>query len=371
MDVCPICNRTLNATDRTCECGEVLQPWRTIEYYGTVLRHRGLALMQQGDTLGACLSFFQAMLSNPIDGAVSADTIRSLALLDRFGEAKLLLEAFRTRLGEDLSNSLVKAISQREEARLQRATDVVVALESDPTSETEPAKITRDPLSIPPMPIRSSLLDFVRPKKRGDDLWHRVLQSESHWRGEWAVLADWIETTSADHSDMGLHAYIAGLGYFCEGDDEAACRRFEDAIMANPPFLNPAVYFTYLQIGQAPANSDRWCSLRDWFGDREIQSICKMVTEVLGEPPNATQRQNLDYFTGNVAAASPPPPLPPTTGGKDNSASDLPEDRSQASIPQEQASTEDSGDVRIACPPPPKAAGDHAESEPQPPAETE
>jgi hypothetical protein len=365
MDACPICSKPLNATDRTCECGEVLQPWRTIEYYGTVLRNRGLALMEQGDTLGACLSFFQAMLSNPIDGAVTTDMIRSLILLDRFGEARLLLETFRTRLGEDLADSLSEAISQREEARFQRATDEAVA------QETAPPKITRKPLGVPPLPVHVPLRDRIfRRRRMEDDLWLRVLQSESRWDGNWTVLADWIDATAEEHLDMGLDAYVAGLGQFCEGDDEAACRSFEKAIMANPPFLNAAVYFTYLAIDQTPASPDRWHPLRDRLGEEEIQFICDIVPKILDAPLNANQRQNLDYLMGRVAPAAPPPP-PPVTGTNDAPTSAPPKDQPQASPPEEQVSTKAPESTEDTCPAPPVVAENRAEGEPQPPSETE
>jgi hypothetical protein len=108
-------------TDRACECGELLQPWRTIAYYGETLRQRGLALARRQDYLGACLSFVQASLSNPLDERSRADVIRSLVRLGRFQDAKELTQLFSGKISADEAAALDDAMAQLATAEAARA----------------------------------------------------------------------------------------------------------------------------------------------------------------------------------------------------------------------------------------------------------
>src|SRR2546428_4714333 len=88
---CPTCGRPAKDSDRECECGEQLTPWRTIEWYGHTLRQRGLVLAARQDYLGACVSFLEATLTNPLDDSSLVDASRALARLGRREEALRLL----------------------------------------------------------------------------------------------------------------------------------------------------------------------------------------------------------------------------------------------------------------------------------------
>lgn len=117
MKTCPICDEPVKDVDRSCQCGELLQPWKTIEFYGTTLRQRGLALAGQGDYLGACLSFLEAVVSNPLDSSCALDAVRSLTHLERFDDATLLLKAVANRVNKDDAQALAAAIADRVEQR--------------------------------------------------------------------------------------------------------------------------------------------------------------------------------------------------------------------------------------------------------------
>ena len=108
---CPVCNKPTRKDDRECEaCGEVLQPWRTIEFYGGTLRQRGLALAANGDHLGAMLSFLEAALGNPLDGLSLVDAARALVHLERPDDAERLLAGVRSPEGLKAAAALKQAI---------------------------------------------------------------------------------------------------------------------------------------------------------------------------------------------------------------------------------------------------------------------
>lgn len=119
---CPLCGKPNRPADRECQtCGEVLTPWRNIEFYGRGLRQRGLALAERGDHLAACLSFLEAALSNPLDSESLIDSARSLVHLGRPDQALRLLA------GVKAPKAIPAATALRDE--IQRQQDTALALE--------------------------------------------------------------------------------------------------------------------------------------------------------------------------------------------------------------------------------------------------
>src|SRR5437773_57424 len=94
---CPICDRSPADSELECACGEPLTPWRTIAWAGQTVRQRGLTQAQEKDYLGACLSFFQAALTNPLDRASLVDAARVLHFLGRDEDALRWLRHAATR----------------------------------------------------------------------------------------------------------------------------------------------------------------------------------------------------------------------------------------------------------------------------------
>jgi hypothetical protein len=153
---CPVCNKPIRKDDRECEaCGEVLQPWRTIEFYGSTLRQRGLALAASGDHLGALLSFFEAALANPLDGLSLVDAARALVHLERLDDAERLLAGVRSPDGLKAAAALKQAIAERRRPPAPG--------EPPPGSAPEPAAEEEPPLPepAPPAPEDEPILAVI------------------------------------------------------------------------------------------------------------------------------------------------------------------------------------------------------------------
>jgi hypothetical protein len=88
---CPVCDQPVRDRDQECVCGELLPQWRLIAASGEALRQRGLVLASQGDYVGACISFLEAALTNPLDGGSVVDAAKALFHLGRPDDALRLL----------------------------------------------------------------------------------------------------------------------------------------------------------------------------------------------------------------------------------------------------------------------------------------
>lgn len=136
---CPVCGKPTRAADRDCEaCGELLTPWRTIEFYGSTLRQRGLALATQGDHLGAMISFLEGALANPLDGLSRVDAARALVHLNRLDDAERLLADMNRPEAQAAAAALKAAIDARRQQAAQEMAADQLASEQAETASSPP-----------------------------------------------------------------------------------------------------------------------------------------------------------------------------------------------------------------------------------------
>lgn len=147
---CPLCGKPNRPADRECQsCGEVLTPWRNIEFYGRGLRQRGLALAQRGDHLAACLSFLEAALTNPLDSESLVDSARSLVHLGRPDQALRLLAGVKSPRAAPAATALRDEIQRQQDAALAPEEPLEAAVIEDdqpaPVSGNEQSESTQEP----------------------------------------------------------------------------------------------------------------------------------------------------------------------------------------------------------------------------------
>src|SRR5262249_27251511 len=146
MDRCPVCEQAVRDVDKNCPCGEVLQPWRNMEYFGTALRNKGRLLAQQDDYLGACLLFVQSALTNPFDCTSVADAVRSLARLGQYDHARGLLATVNAVspkiVSQEQDTLLMTAIDQEEARAIDEDEPESVTEESQPHAAAAPSPVS-------------------------------------------------------------------------------------------------------------------------------------------------------------------------------------------------------------------------------------
>ena len=144
---CPLCGKPNRPADRECQsCGEVLTPWRNIEFYGRGLRQRGLALAERGDHLAACLSFLEAALTNPLDSESLVDSARSLVHLGRPDQALRLLAGVKAPRAIPAATALREEIQRQQDAALElEPLEAAVIDDDQPANDRQQSESTQEP----------------------------------------------------------------------------------------------------------------------------------------------------------------------------------------------------------------------------------
>jgi len=284
MDKCPICGENVRDTDRTCQCGELLQPWRTIAFAGGALRQRGLVLAERGNFLGACLSFLEATLANPLDDNSILDAAKSLARLKRRDEAFELLRAAGGR-SQERAKSLAAAI----------ASQVNRGVLSEVTSSRPlppPPRPRRAVLRLPPIARKKPLLSSFRRDGTAEALWSTVIHAEVQWNGDWRNLGSWLDALGGDSIARGVFYYAKGLGQFQHAED-AATESFDLCVQANPPVMNAAAYWLYPKLGDPSAIPEAVTWLLEQYDRKDIDRVARVMADQLRDRLNERQQHDL------------------------------------------------------------------------------
>lgn len=338
MDRCPICQQPVSDVDRHCECGELLQPWRTIEYYGSTLRERGLTMAAGGDYFGACLSFFEAALSNPLDERSVADLARAVTHLGRHRDALQLVQSAGRRIPEETAESLIKAI-QQDAAQLQAAREaqkkklqeesaaseadvadaaddddketVETAIECEIESPSEPAappaRPPRELLKLPPLARRQGWLSEWKRKKYSDALWETVVRLEASSNGD----ASLLEPLQSAVSDEAIAHYVSGLLHFLREEDGDARQEFLTCHRHGPPLLNAVAYGFYLHLEDRDGLTRLVTSAVQQLQQRDVEDLLAEMQRHLGNRLTESQCEGLTLATHLCRGTPPPPPPPP------------------------------------------------------------
>ncbi|MHC4406036.1 MAG: hypothetical protein ACYTG0_40885 [Planctomycetota bacterium] len=292
MNQCPICQLPAKDVDRACQCGELFQPWRTIEFYGDTLRQRGLTLAQSGEYLKACLSFVQAALTNPLDDKSTLDAARSLARLGCCDEAVRLIKAAGHRLPTEETEALSAAIRQQstEEAALEEASSGSEDARVEPPPPLIPPA-GRELLALGPIPKRQSLLAKFRGETITETLWKMVVQTEETFHGDWESVGSWLR--GADGDDRGLIDYVNGLQEFQNRNDQAAAKAFDRCGKCDPPLLNAMAYLVYLRSGSSGGMTVLLNVLKP-VDSRDVETLTVEMLRRLGGRLDEEKRRDLE-----------------------------------------------------------------------------
>jgi hypothetical protein len=289
MDKCPLCQRRIAETDRACECGELLQPWRTITFYGETLRQRGLALAHRKQYLGACLSFVQACLTNPLDDQSRTDVIRSLIHLGEFRDARELIRLFSREIPADEAAALEDAIVELESVKAQPEEVPRKQVAAPPAPKQKPR--ARRCLALPPIPRCRPLLSRWLPPLSVDALWRTVIQLEmAHETGE----GPWTALRQAAADDT-VRDYLTGLEHFSRREDERARRSFADCLRNKPCVLNPAAYYLYLSLNTPQTAGEAVKQLQARCRSQDLKVVIRLMEQHLGARLDGARRLSLQH----------------------------------------------------------------------------
>lgn len=291
---CPICDSVVKDTDRQCACGELLTPWRTISFYGAALRQRGLALAERSDYLGACLSFLEAALTNPMDVESRLDTARALLHMERPDAALRILSGASSDAATALAREAQMRLEQtqvipsrsgaRESAHATLPPDIESQFEPHtPTaSQSPPAKAL---LALGALRAKRS---WRRSRRRDQDdaLWTMALECEAQWQGNWSALRSWLQFAVGRSS--AVH-YMLGLGYWQEADLIAAKEAFTACIEDRPLMLNASAYYLCLHLNDAQQARDAWTVLTRSHPRKELDHLLPALSARLAAWGNLDQ----------------------------------------------------------------------------------
>jgi hypothetical protein len=269
MIKCPVCDQPVKDSDLECACGESLAPWRTLALHGQALRHRGLALAQEGDAVGACLFFVEAALTNPHDGASLIDAARALAHAGRAADALRWLAIAESRPATRAAAGAV-ARAVRELAGQASAAGAAAAREGARDAATTdqpaaPANGLRRLLALGPVERSPGLLDRLWGGHGLDSVWATVLSMEEKWPGDWRALVPWLEGAIRESQGHPVFCYMAGLGHWQHGDRKSAKAILERCLKGQPPVANPAAYYLCLHLGEPAAARKAVAFLREAY----------------------------------------------------------------------------------------------------------
>ena len=298
MDKCPLCQRRIADTDRSCECGELLQPWRTITYYGETLRQRGLVLAQRKRYLRACLSFVQACLTNPLDDRSRADVVRSLIHLGQFRDAKELIRLFSVKIPAEEAAALEDAIAELESAEAKQGEDVLKSAEPPGAAAEEPPP--RKCLALPLLARRAHVLTRWLPLGGGDALWRTVIQLETAdgaSDGVWTVLRQAVP-------DDAVRDYLTGLEHFCRREDAQARDSFAKCLRNKPHVLNAVAYFLYLNLETPHTAADALELLQSFYRGSDLIAVIRAMERQLSDRLRGRRKQVLRHCERRLAGDS-------------------------------------------------------------------
>lgn len=253
---CPICANAVDDMAVDCgKCGEAMTPWRTIVTSAGRIHRRGLALAAQHDYLGACLAFFEAALSNPLDADGVVDAARALVHLGRTDDALRLLAHAQRRNPKGNASQIAAAIRELLRETQREATDAAPAAAVPGVDDGAAASATAPDnagesagpvplwefLGLPALPRKRSFLSRIGGSERGD-AWAGVLGAEKNWDGQPLAIAPWLTAVVREGGTCPAWSYMLGLECWQRQDPSAALPWFLKSLKDGAPFLNPAAY---------------------------------------------------------------------------------------------------------------------------------
>jgi tetratricopeptide (TPR) repeat protein len=273
---CPICNEIVRPADRECACGEPLTAWRNWEYYGNIVRQRGLQLAKEGDFLGAFKTFMVAALGNPLDSESLLDAARALFRLGRPNDALDLLRGVQPNArssADDVAQAIKEATALQPPIET-KAVDAALELEEMGRSlKRESLQSGSVPLlALPPL-RRRSFKAWLGKRQAVRVLWENVLQLEAAAPVEGSSALRWLASLDGDSSIQTISYYASGLVLWEEDEVANAGKRFLACMECNPPFLNPAAYYLVAQGSDRVASCRAWDVLKETCSTRELQGI--------------------------------------------------------------------------------------------------
>ncbi|NOX54846.1 MAG: hypothetical protein GXP27_10495 [Planctomycetes bacterium] len=275
---CPICNTSIRESDFECvSCGELLTSWHSIIGPAHHIRQRGLVQASRRDYVGACVSFLEASLANPLDTVSLVDAAKALVYLGRVDDALRLLEIAENRIPGSGATEVAEAVrtllqeterckpvgdaeavprGERESHEPSATGDAISMETAVPTLQAEEmvkttevsAGPTRTMLGLSLMKRSAHWWSRLVGGERSDGLWATVLELEQTWRGDWGSLRPWLEAAAHASKNDPLFHYMLGLQWWQQGNAESATESFRRCLRHQPPVLNAGAYYLCLAL---------------------------------------------------------------------------------------------------------------------------
>lgn len=274
---CPMCQQPVRFGQAECGCGEVLTFWWKMVGFGRTARQQGLKLAAAGEFFGACLAFLEDALANPMERQSLVDAARALVRLNRVDEAMRLLKL----AGE--SEPQAAAVLQAIEALTKVQPAPEEAGEAAAPTEKTPASAKGAPaapfMGLAALERTTKKAILGKAKREVSDGWKWALALEQHVAAGIDGLDDALASWQKNKIDPALRHYVEGLRQWRQGKAGPAREAFQACLMAQPPVLNPAVYFLYLHLALQTLPTG-WQQLHEWTTAEERQQ-CRTQLEAI------------------------------------------------------------------------------------------
>lgn len=268
---CPICEKPVQKNDNECpHCSALLSQWKTMRNSGETLRQRGLVCVVQKDYIGALVSFLESTLTNPLDEKAYLDVARMLFLTGQRDAADRFLasvaasrpsckdgaESFRRVIAEIPANQppTTKAPPPPKHAPPPPPQATVPPPppipEAKPEPQSEPKKPSRRPLLAMGECVQTYRKSPKKFRNSPPESWGRILDKEQMAEHDWTGMPDPVVGVMQQFRKElnGAFDYVMGLGFWQQGEDDAARTSFRRCIEQLPPVVNPYAYLICLNL---------------------------------------------------------------------------------------------------------------------------